>query len=109
MDGCHPRIELLVEATGQEADVGASDGDERAVDGETLVAALLDDLLEPGGDCEDGLAGSRTSIERDDGDVGIEQQFEGEALFLAARSQPPGLGRVLREQHELVVHRTHER
>jgi hypothetical protein len=50
VDRGHPRIELLIEATGQEADVGAADGYERAIDRETLEGAVLHHLLEPGGD-----------------------------------------------------------
>ena len=37
VDRRHPRVELLLERAGQEADLGAADGDQRAVDGEALV------------------------------------------------------------------------
>ena len=50
VDGRHPRVELLVETAGQEADVGVADGHERPVHGEPFVTALLDDLLEAGRD-----------------------------------------------------------
>ena len=103
VDRRHPRVELLVEAAGQEPDVGPADRHERPVDGEPLVAALLDDLLEAGGDGEDRLAGAGPAVEGDDRDVGIEQQLEREALLLGARPQAPRLGDGCEQQHELVA------
>ena len=95
MDGCHPRVELLVEATRQESDVGAPHGHQWPVDGEAFVSVLFDDLIEPCRDGEDRLAGACAAVERDHCDVGVEEQFEGEALFLAARVQAPGFGCVV--------------
>ena len=105
MDRGHPRVELLVEPAGQEPDVGPADRHERAVDGEALVAAVLDDLLEPGGDRQHRLAGAGPPVEGDDRDRRVEQQLEGEALLLGPRPQSPRLGHGLREQHELVADR----
>ena len=99
VDRRHPRVELLVERAGQEADVGATDRDQRAVDGEALVAAALDDLLEAGGDGQQRLAGAGATVEGDDADVGIEQQLEREALLLRAGPQAPRLGCVVVQQH----------
>ena len=103
MDRRHPRIELLVEPTRQEPDIGAADRHQRAVHGDALVARLLDDLLEGGGDRQDRLAGAGAAVEGDDGDVGVEQQFEREALLLVARPQSPRLGHGVRQQHQLVA------
>ena len=72
-----------------------ADRDERAVDRQPFVAALLDDLLEACSDRQDGLAGPGATVERDDRDVGVEQQLEREPLLLAARTQPPRFGSVL--------------
>ena len=89
VDRRHPRVELLVESAGQVADVGSPDRNERAVHGEALVAAVFDDLLEPGGDGQHGLAGAGPAVEGDHLDRRVEQQLEGEALLLGARPAAP--------------------
>ena len=100
VDGGHPRVELLVETAGQEPDVGATDRDQRPVDRQTFVAAVLDDLLQPGSDGEQRLAGASPSVEGDDLDRRVEQQLEGEALLLRAGTEPPGLRRAVGEEPE---------
>ena len=100
VDGGHPRIELLVEPAGQEPDVGATDRHERPVDRQTFVAAVLDDLLEPGSDGEQRLARAGPSVEGDDLDRRVEQQLEGEALLLRAGAESPCLRRAVGEQPE---------
>ena len=84
VDRRHPRIELLVQAAGKESDVGPPDRHERPVDRHPLVALLLDHHLEPGGDRQQGLARAGAAVERDDGDLRIEKQFEREPLLLVA-------------------------
>ena len=72
VDCRHPRVELLVETSRKETDVSATHGHEGSIDGESFVAALLDDLIEPSGDCHDRFARAGSAIESDHGDIRIE-------------------------------------
>ena len=72
VDRRHPRVELLVEPAREVPDVGPADRDQRSVHGETLVATVLDHLLEAGSDRQHGLAGSCPSIKSDDLDGRVE-------------------------------------
>ena len=65
---------------------------EGPVDGEALVAALLDDLLQAGRHRQHRLARPRPPVEGDDADRRVEEELEGEALLLGAGPQAPGLG-----------------
>ena len=94
VDRRHPRVELLVEPAGQEADIGAADRHERPVDGEAFVARLLDDLLEPGGDGQQRLAGAGPAVEGDDADRRDRAAARARtAAPSTARPQAPRLGR----------------
>ena len=101
-DRGHPRVELLVEAAGQEPELGLADGHDRPVDGQLVVAAALHHLLEAGGEGEDRLAGAGHAVEGDDPDLGVEQQVEGELLLLGAGSQAPRLERAAQRDEPAV-------
>jgi hypothetical protein len=85
--GLGPGIHLLRGIPGQEAELLAPDGIQRAKNHDLLVLLLLEHSLEAGAERKGGLAGTGTAPERDDSDLRIEQHVDGEALLGRAAVQ----------------------
>ena len=101
-DGPHPGRELLLQAAGEEAEVGLAVGHHRPVDGQLVVAgaavdARLHHLLEAGGEGQDRLARPGEARQGHDGHVGVHQQVEGENLLLGTGVEAPHLAATLDE------------
>ena len=82
-DRLHPRAELLVLVAGQIADVTAH-GHDRAGHQQLVVAALDEDLDQPGGEGEQGLARAGRAQQRDELDLVVQQQVQGHGLLHVA-------------------------
>ena len=100
-----PGRHLLVAVAGQEAEVLAADGEQRAEDDDPLVRALLEHGLEPGGQRQHALAGAGPAAEAHDADLGIGEQVEGDPLLgAAARARRTASGRRARGAPACRVH-----
>ena len=80
-DRLPPGRHLLRLAAGQVAELLAADGEQRPEDDDLLVLAALEHGLETGAQGQRRLAGAGPATERDDADLGVEQQVEGDALL----------------------------
>jgi hypothetical protein len=64
-----------------------------------VVGALLDDLLQAGGDGDERLAGAGLADERDQLDVVVEEEVERVVLLLVARADAPDALAQLAHRH----------
>ena len=101
-DGLRPGRHLLGLAARQVAELLAADGVQRPEDDDLAVLAPLQHRLEPGAQRERGLAGAGPAAERDDADLGVEQQVERDALLGAAAVQPERVAVAAHQPHLLV-------
>ncbi len=86
-DRLTPRVHLLALVAGQVAELLAADRVERPEHHDLLVLLPLEHRLEAGAERERRLAGARATAERDDADLGVEQQVDREALLGRAAVQ----------------------
>ena len=99
-----PGVHLLGLAARQVAEVLAADGVQRPEHHDLAVLPPLEHRLEPGAQRERRLAGAGAAAERDDADVGVEQEVEGDPLLGAAAVQAEGVA-VAAHQPDLLVRR----
>ena len=99
----HPWVKFFFKTTGKKTDIGATNGDQRSINSQALVAMLLNNLFKAGSNCQDSFACAGATIEGDNRDLRIKQKFEGEALFFVACAQPPGFWRGLLHQAQFIV------
>jgi hypothetical protein len=94
VDGAHPGVEFLLPGAGEVAELLAAHGHHRSVDGQPLVDPLrrvVPHLLQAGGDGQQRLARARRAVEGHHGDLRVEEEVEGEALFDVAGLEVEGL------------------
>ena len=101
-DRLRPRLHLLRLVAGQVAELLAADGEQRPEDDDLLVLAPLEHRLEPGAQRQRRLAGAGAAAERDDADVGVEQQVERDPLLGRAAAQAERLAVAADQPHLLV-------
>ena len=83
-----PGLHLLALGAGEIAEVLPADRVDRPEHHDLAVRATLHDRLEPRAQRQRRLPGTGPSAQRDDADVGIEQQVEGDPLFGRTPMQP---------------------
>ena len=102
VDGLRPRAHLVGLGAGQVAQFLAADRVERPEHDDLAVVAPLHHRLEPGAQRQRGLAGAGPAAERDDADLGVQQQVERDPLLRAAAAQAEGLPVAPHQLHRLV-------
>ena len=101
MHSRHPRVELLVEAAREEANICPANWNERTINGDALISLLFDNLLERSRNRQDCLSGAGPSVECNHGNIRVEKEIDCEPLFLISRMQSPRLCRGGREEVKL--------
>ena len=102
VDRLRPGRHLLVLAAGQVAELLAADGVQRPEDDDLLVRPPLHHRLQARAQRQRGLAGAGAAAERDDADLGVEQQVEGDPLLGGAAVQAERLAVAAHQPHLLV-------
>ena len=101
-DRLAPGRHLLRLRSRQVAELLAAHGEQRAEDDDLLVLAALHDRLEAGTERHRGLAGAGPAAERDDPDLGVEQQLERDPLLGGAAVDAERLTVAADQVHPLV-------
>ena len=90
-DRLAPGVHLLALVAGQVAELLAAHGEQRTEDDDLPLLLPLEHRLEPRAQRERRLAGAGAPAERDDADLGVEQQVDRDALLGRAAVQPEDL------------------